>query len=287
VTADDWILRHFASSGIGEIARLNYAKRLFAVPIAVLGQATGQASLPFFARLFGEKRSREFGQAVNLSVFRISASALLLSSLMMATALPLIDLAYRRGHFGFADSEATSIYFFWFSLSLVFWSAQALYARAFYAAGDTLTPMVAASILTLASLPVYAALYRTFSTVGLAIASGVGIVANTLALAILLHIRKLVSLLDLRWGELGKATLTAAAAGLLSYRVAGVATTGASRVADVMSLTLAAITWTGAVAAGLWLTRSELPGALRRREGTAYPRVAESQADELTRGIEP
>ena len=114
-----------------------------------------------------------------------------------------------------------------------------------------------------------------------------GIVANTLALAILLHIRKLVSLLDLRWGELGKATLTAAAAGLLSYRVAGVATTGASRVADVMSLTLAAITWTGAVAAGLWLTRSELPGALRRREGTAYPRVAESQADELTRGIEP
>jgi peptidoglycan biosynthesis protein MviN/MurJ (putative lipid II flippase) len=46
----------YASSGIGDIARLNYAKRLFAVPIAVLGQATGQASLPFFARLFNEKR---------------------------------------------------------------------------------------------------------------------------------------------------------------------------------------------------------------------------------------
>src|SRR5579863_4939209 len=50
VTADDWILRHYAASGVGDIARLNYAKRLFAVPIAVLGQATGQASLPFFAR---------------------------------------------------------------------------------------------------------------------------------------------------------------------------------------------------------------------------------------------
>src|SRR5712691_6820143 len=56
VTADDWILRYFASSGIGDIARLNYAKRLFAVPIAILGQATGQASLPFFSRLFGEKK---------------------------------------------------------------------------------------------------------------------------------------------------------------------------------------------------------------------------------------
>src|ERR1700691_5635324 len=59
VTADDWILRHYASSGVGDIARLNYAKRLFAVPIAVLGQATGQASLPFFARLFNEKRLKE------------------------------------------------------------------------------------------------------------------------------------------------------------------------------------------------------------------------------------
>src|SRR6266849_3951446 len=58
VTADDWILRYFASSGIGDIARLNYAKRLFAVPTAILGQATGQASLPFFSRLFGEKKER-------------------------------------------------------------------------------------------------------------------------------------------------------------------------------------------------------------------------------------
>jgi len=65
VTADDWILRHYASSGIGDIARLNYAKRLFAVPIAVLGQATGQASLPFFARLFNEKRLKEFATTVN------------------------------------------------------------------------------------------------------------------------------------------------------------------------------------------------------------------------------
>jgi putative peptidoglycan lipid II flippase len=33
VTADDWILRYFASGGAGDITRLNYAKRLFLVPI--------------------------------------------------------------------------------------------------------------------------------------------------------------------------------------------------------------------------------------------------------------
>src|SRR5271165_4245783 len=44
VSADDWILRYFASGGAGDITRLNYAKRLFAVPISILGQAAGQAS---------------------------------------------------------------------------------------------------------------------------------------------------------------------------------------------------------------------------------------------------
>jgi len=50
---------------------------------------------------------------------------------------------------------------------------------------------------------------------------------------------------------------------------------------------LITLTWAGAVAAGLWLTRSKLPGDLRRRKGTIYPRVAERQAEELSKGIEP
>ncbi|MBV9573726.1 MAG: virulence factor MviN, partial [Acidobacteriales bacterium] len=115
VTADDWILRHFASAGVGEITRLNYAKRLFAVPIAVLGQAASQASLPFFAMLFGEKRMKEFAGTVNASVYRMVATSLLATSFMMVTALPLIDLVYRRGHFYFSDSQETALYFFWFS----------------------------------------------------------------------------------------------------------------------------------------------------------------------------
>ena len=287
VTADDWILRYFASGGAGDITRLNYAKRLFAVPIAVLGQAASQASLPFFAKLFGEKRMREFADTVNGSIYRIVATSLLATSFMMAAALPLIDLVYRRGRFLFSDSQETAIYFFWFSLSLAFWSAQGLYSRAFYAAGNTLTPMVASSLITLASLPIYSALYHTFSTVGLAMASDLGIVANTLALAILLHRRKLVPTGELQWGELGKAGITAVVAGLLSQLVARAVTVSGSRTADVEALGLITITWAGAAAAGLWLTGSQLPHDLRRRKATAYPRVAERQAEELSAGIEP
>src|SRR5713226_4008867 len=287
VTADDWILRYFASGAVGDITRLNYAKRLFAVPIAVLGQATSQASLPFFAKLFCEKRLQEFADTVNGSIYRIVATSLLATSFMMAAALPLIDLVYRRGRFLFSDSQETAIYFFWFSLSLAFWSAQGLYARAFYAAGNTLTPMIASSLITLASIPMYSSLYRHFSTVGLAMASDLGIVANTLALAILLHRRQLVRVSELHWGEIGKAGITAVVAGLLSYQVARVVLVSNSRMADLKALGLITITWAGAIAAGLWLTRSSLPGDLRRRKPTSYPRVAEVQAADLSGGIEP
>src|ERR1700723_3568903 len=118
VAADDWILRHYASNGVGDITRLTFAKRLFAVPIAVLGQATGQASLPFFARLFNEKKLKEFATTVNDSVYRVSAASLLASGWMMVAALTLIDLVYRRGKFIFRDAQASGIYFFLVLLSL-------------------------------------------------------------------------------------------------------------------------------------------------------------------------
>jgi len=284
VTADDWILRHYASSGIGDIARLNYAKRLFAVPIAVLGQATGQASLPFFARLFNEKRLKEFAATVNDSVYRVSAASFLATGWMMAAAFPLIDLVYRRGRFTVSDTETTAVYFFWFSLSLALWSAQGLYARAFYAAGDTLTPMVAVTVITGASLPVYSLLFRSYGVVGLAFASDIGIGANLVALAWLLHYRKLVTLRSLHWDELGKSAMIGVVAGGISLEVARsvmpfVSGYG-SRAGDLLQLALISLTWAAATAVGLRLLRSQLPNDLRRRK-TAYPAVAEGESKEI------
>jgi len=205
----------------------------------------------------------------------------------MATSLPVIDLVYRRGQFGFQDSQSTAIYFFWFSISLAFWSAQGLYSRAFYAAGDTLTPMIAATILTLGSIPIYGMLFRTFSVTGLAAASDFGIIVNTLALAVLLHRKKLVPAVDMRWIELGKAALVAVVSGCLSFRVGKLIPLTGSRKSDVLALLLITSTWAGGVAGGLWILRSTLLADLRRRKVTAYPHVAEQQAEEISGGVKP
>jgi len=286
-TADDWILRFFGSGSVGAITRLNYAKRLMAVPIAVLGQATGQATLPFFSRLWGERRLTEFSETVNGSVYRLSAASFFASGWMMAISLPLIDLVYRRGRFHFDDSRETAILFFWFALSLALWAAQALYARAFYAAGNTLTPMISATLITVASLPVYWTLFHSLGATGLALASDVGITANTVALAVLLHSRRMVPLSGLDWGELAKAAVVGAVAGLTGYKVAGFIPLQGSRLADLESLALGSLTWAAAVGAGLWISRSRLPQELRRRQPPAVPLNSEKPAAELGAGVEP
>ena len=271
VAADDWIMRFFANGLPGEITRLNYAKRLLAVPLAVLGQAVGQATLPFFARLHGEKKMGQFAASVNGAVYRVAAFSLLASGWMAAAALPAVDLVYRRGRFNFADAQQTAIFFFWFALSLALWSAQGLYARAFYAAGDTLTPMVAGTIITVASLPMYAWLFHRYSAVGLAIASDVGILAHTVALVALLHRKRLVLVSDLNWSELSKSGITAAVAAMLAIFVGRAVVIDGSRRADLASLALISLTWAAAVAGGLWLMRSSLLQELRIRREVYSP----------------
>ncbi len=289
VSADDWILRYFASGGAGDITRLNYAKRLFAVPISILGQATGQASMPFFARLFGEGKRKEFAETVNGSVFRISAVSFLSSAWMMPAALPLIDLVYRRGRFSFQDSRETSAYFFWFALSLALWAAQALYARAFYAASDTLTPMIASTIIVVASLPIYSAMFHHFDVTGLAIASDIGILMHTLALAWLLDRKKLVLLGGMPWRELMKSLGTAVFAGAVCYGAGRRVVVNDSRKADLMSLLIISVAWLVAVALGLWVTKSCLPRELRRKKAPATPNITapEPLAERTTGGMEP
>jgi putative peptidoglycan lipid II flippase len=206
---------------------------------------------------------------VNDSVQRVFSVALLVSSLMVAASLPLIDLVFRRGQLQFSDSETTAVYFSWFAVSLAFWVSQGLYARAFYAAGNTLTPMIASTVITLASLPVYALLFREFSAhngvVGLVLASDLGIAANCIVTAILLHRRGLVSAYDLNWSEIAKALIIATAAALAGIRVSSMISLHGSRIADLKTLVLVFLTWAIIVAAGLWLLKSSLPRDLRRR----------------------
>ncbi len=213
VSADDWIMQPLAAHVHGLISLLNYAKRLDYVPIAVLGQAVGQAGMPFFARLASEGDWKGFGVTLERTVWRTAAGALLVSSAMAALSLPLVRLIYQRGLFLPAAARATAFYLALFLLALVFWSVQNLYARAFYAAGNTLTPMLAGTLLTAAMIPVYIFFAHRWRGLGLVLASDLGIALYAVLLGWLLSRRGLLLHPRRRRGQLARLLLLCLVAG--------------------------------------------------------------------------
>jgi len=265
VMFDRQFLNYFASTREGGITLIGNAKDLFNAPFNVIGPAAGAASLPFFASLFQQKREWDFSASVGRSVSRLAAVGMLVSAWMIALAPWLMDL-FRGGKFKRADAAATTHLFVLLSFTLAIWAVQGIYARAFYAASDTKTPAIIGSLVTVLSIPVYWALFNGLGLTGLAIASDVGILAQTTTLAILLHKKRLVSLAHLEFPELGRALLAAivafaAAAGLVHFLPPVTTHPG-----DVLMIAAGSIAWVVAAYTVLHLTGSTLPRQVLRRK---------------------
>jgi putative peptidoglycan lipid II flippase len=210
---DQYFAGFYASSGRGAITRLANAKQIFSAPMSMLAQAAGVASLPFFAQLWAKGKRYEFAIGVADSVSRVVAMGLLAASAMIALAQPIVGLIFGGGHFGAEDVRLTALFFALYALSLFLWSAQAIYARSFYAAGITWLPMFASSIITLVAFPLYGIGFRWYGAGGLALASDAGIALQAVTLAILLHQRRMVSLASLDYVEMGRCLLAALVSG--------------------------------------------------------------------------
>lgn len=274
VTADNWIIAYFASTTNGAVSLMTYAKQVFTAPMAMLAQATGAASLPFFASLWTQGRRDEFATNVADSVSRVAALGLLLASAMIVLGRPAIAFVFAGGHFSFANADLCAVYFAVFSLSLFLWSAQAIYARAFYAAGNTRLPMIASTIVTAISIPIYASLYHSMGVAGLAVASDIGIAMQTSTFAVLLHRRQMVSLASLDYAELGRCLVASVAGGIAAWLVVrGIDALlahrlgGAMRQIDLVEAIAGSMAWLAVALLALEKTGSALPRVARRRLG--------------------
>ena len=210
---DLYFAGYYASGTLGDITRLYNAKQLFAAPMSMLAQAAGVASLPFFSQLWASGKRFEFAVGVADSVSRVVALGLLASSAMIALAQPIVGLIFGGGRFTPSDVHRTAVYFAVYTLSLFLWSAQAIYARSFYAAGITWLPMLASTIILVVAFPLYRLGNGWFGTAGLAMASDAGIALQAVTLAVLLHQRRMVSLASIDYREIARCLLAALAGG--------------------------------------------------------------------------
>ena len=266
--ADKWILAHYAAADSGAITRLTNAKALFNAPLTVVGAAAGSASLPFFSSLFAQDKLYDFNRAVCQAVSRLLAAALLVTAWMVALANPILGFL-KGGVYSQHDAVLTARYFALFSLSLALWSAQGIYARAFYAARNTLTPAISGTVVTLVSIPVYATLFHHLGVEGLAIASDLGILAHTLALAFLLHRYRLVSLATLEYPELLRAVIAAALAYFITINITTLrvflAIPNHNHLRDATLILLGTLLWAGVCLVTLKISGSGLLRQLRAK----------------------
>jgi putative peptidoglycan lipid II flippase len=265
VMFDGIFFNRFAAQQVGGLSLINNAKDLFNAPFNIIGPAAGAASLPFFASLYQRGRTVEFSSSVGRSVSRLFSVGMLVSAWMIALAPWLMDLL-RGGKLHRKDVAEIAPLFTVFALSLAVWAVQGIYARAFYAASDTRTPAIAGTTIVVASVPLYWAMFHWMGLNGLAVASDIGIVAQTVVLAILLHRKRLVSLRHLEFRELGRAL----AAALIAFAATATAVHFMPLVAtvkgDVFMIAVGSVVWLIAGFGVLYAVGSKLPAQILRRK---------------------
>ena len=270
---DQYFAGYYASGTMGDITRLNNAKQLFSAPMSMLAQAAGVASLPFFSQLWAKGKRFEFAVGVADAVSRVIALCLLASSAMIALAHPIVGLIFGGGRFTANDVNLTALFFALYTLSLFLWSAQAIYARSFYAAGITWLPMLASTLIVFVAFPLYHMGSERWGTAGLALASDAGIALQAITLAVLLHQRRMVSLASLDFAEMGRCLLAGVGSGAgvwlliwelgrLTGLLAGAHLAAQTRWIDFAMLIVGTALW---VAMARWILE---------RTGSALPRVA-------------
>jgi putative peptidoglycan lipid II flippase len=275
---DQYFAGYYASGTVGDITRLNNAKQLFSAPMSMLAQAAGVASLPFFSQLWAKGKHFEFAVGVADSVSRVVALGFLVSSAMVAMAQPIVGLIFGGGRFTPNDVRLTALFFGLYTISLFLWSAQAIYARSFYAAGITWLPMLASTVILLIAFPLYRLGNAWFGTAGLAMASDAGIALQAVTLAVLLHKRRMVSLASLDYVEMRRCLIAGVVSGIAVWTAIWVL--GALPIGWLHSQLPSHIRWTdlGLLVLGsvLWVvvakwvlekTGSVLPGVAMKRLG--------------------
>jgi putative peptidoglycan lipid II flippase len=169
----------------GSIAGLNYAYVIWQFPESLFGTAIALAVFPTLSALAAQGAREQLRRTFNLTMFAILALAIPSVLLVIVFAQPLVRLAYERGEFTAASTQAVSGILQFYALAVIGESALELAARIFYAQHDSRTPM----LIAIAAMILRAALMFAWANVwgarGLALAYAVGVSAEAGALYLL------------------------------------------------------------------------------------------------------
>lgn len=183
VVLDEQFVRIFGSlTGEGSVSLLNYARRIMLVPVGVIAQAAGLASYPFLAALAAKKDYGEFDKAINKTLMATLLVALPVCLWMASAAEPIMRLIFQQGSFSVDNASNSGFLLSIMMAAVIFWSAQQVLGRGFYAFQDMVTPAVCGTLATVLALPLYWLGAKKIGAPGVALAGTLGVALYTIIL---------------------------------------------------------------------------------------------------------
>ena len=131
------------------------------LPQGVFGISLAAFLLPTLAGLAAEKKYDDFRATLRQGLEHLYLVNLLASVLLLVLAEPMVRLLFERGNFLSSDTPRAALALMCLAPGLVLFSTVNILARAFYALGDTTTPMrISIFCLTLNAILALALVWR-------------------------------------------------------------------------------------------------------------------------------
>ena len=172
--------------GIGAPAALWYSYRLFHLPLAVFGIALATVALPKMSREVAEKNIDALKNTINFSIRSIFCVLLPASIGLAILGRPIIKILFERGEFTAYSTNITHTALFFYSFGLLACGGIKILVNAFFALGDTKTPVKIATISFFVNLTLNFIFMWPLKLGGLALATSIAATGNFIMLYIML-----------------------------------------------------------------------------------------------------
>jgi len=199
------------------VASFNYAVRLMELPQGMFGISLATYLLPTLSGLAAEKKYPEFRATLRHGVGTLIFFNLIAAILLVVLAEPIVRLLFERGQFTAASTDRASLALVCLAPGLVAFSTVNILARAFYALGDTKTPMQVSLVSLALNLVLAGALVVPLRQGGLGLANTTTSICNVWLL--LYALRKKMGKLEMEslQATLLPLALAGALAGLIAW----------------------------------------------------------------------
>jgi putative peptidoglycan lipid II flippase len=177
-----------ASTKDGAIAILQYADRVYQLPLGVVGIAVGVVLLPELARALKAGHARDAANLQNRSVEFALFLTLPAAAALLVMAEPIVRVLYERGAFSVDTTQSVSAALAVFGLGLPAFVMIKAFTPGFFAREDTRTPMIFAGISVTVNVALALTLFPLIAEAGIAAAEATaGWVNATLLLTTLIR----------------------------------------------------------------------------------------------------